>query len=99
MELPRTVLGIQGYLVSRDPWDSMPGGTAGGCHGYPKKLSISRIHGTPGLVGLPGTVLGIPGYLVPQGLMPDGTSGDYPGYRGIIPGYLVYQDSGLSWVS
>ena len=39
-------------------------------------------------MGLPGTVLGIPGYLVPWGLMPDGTSRDYPGYPGIIPGYL-----------
>ena len=39
--LPGTVLGILGYLVSRDPWDSMPGGTTRDCPGYPGILSIS----------------------------------------------------------
>ena len=39
--LPGTVLGIPGYLVSQDPWDSMPGGTTGDCPGYPGILSIS----------------------------------------------------------
>ena len=45
--LPGTVLGIPGYLVSRDPWDSTPGGTTRDCPGYPGILSISgsmRIH-------------------------------------------------------
>ena len=56
VELPRTVLGIPtylvswdpwdsmpvdpGHLVSRDPWDSMPGGTTQDCYGYPGILSI-----------------------------------------------------------
>ena len=36
MGLPRTVMGIPVYLVSLDPWDSMPGDP--GCPGYPRTL-------------------------------------------------------------
>ena len=73
--LSGTVLGIPGYLVSRDPWDSTPGGTTRACPGYPGILLV--IHVTPRLVGLPGNVLGIPGYF-------SGSTGlhawwDYPG--------------------
>ena len=41
VRLPGTVLGIPGYLVSRDPWDPMPGGTTRDCPGYPGILSFS----------------------------------------------------------
>ena len=43
--LPGTVLGIPGYLVSRDPFDSMPSGTTRDCPGYTGILSISRSMG------------------------------------------------------
>ena len=81
--LPGTVLDIPGYLVSRDPWDSMPGGTTRDCPGYPGLLSISdpwdSMHG--------GTTRDCPGY--PGILSISGSMGlhawrDYPG---------------LSWVS
>ena len=39
MELPGTVWGIPGYLVTQDPWDSMPGGTTWDCPRYPGILS------------------------------------------------------------
>ena len=56
MGLPGTVLGIPGYLVSWDPWDSMPGGTTWDCPGYPGILSISG--------SIPsGTTRDYPGYL------------------------------------
>ena len=67
--LPRTVLGIPRYLVSWDPFDSMPSGTAWDCPGYPRILSILGSIGTPCLVGLPGSVLGISGYVVSQDLL------------------------------
>ena len=63
MELPGTILG---YLVSTDPWNSMPGRLPRTILGIPGYL-VSRINGTACLVGVPGTVLGILGYLVPCG--------------------------------
>ena len=39
MGLPRTVLGILGYLVSRDPWDPVPAGNTWDCPEYPGILS------------------------------------------------------------
>ena len=34
-QLLGTILGIPGYLLSQDPWDSMPGGTTWDYPGYP----------------------------------------------------------------
>ena len=39
--LPGTVLDIPGYLISQNPWVSMPGRTTQDCPGYPGILSIS----------------------------------------------------------
>ena len=42
--LPGIVLGIPGYLVSRDPWDSMLGGTIRDCPVYTGILSTMELN-------------------------------------------------------
>ena len=90
MGLPGTVLGIPGYLVSRDPWDSMP--SRDPWDSMPSRDPFDSMpSGTnwecPGYPrrlsiseswgSMPsGTVLDIPGYLVPMGLH---AWWDYPG--------------------
>ena len=86
--LPGTVLGIRGYLVSRDPWDSTPGGTTRDCPGYTGILSISGsmgFHAWWDYSGLSWVYRDT--YLVsryPWDSMPGGTTRDCPGYPGIL---------------
>ena len=74
MGLPTTVLGIPGYLVSRDPWDPMPGGTTRDSLGIPGYL-VSRdpwdpmpggttrdSPGYPRILSTMGMILGCPMY-------------------------------------
>ena len=68
MGLPGTVLGIPGYLVSRDPLDSTPGGTTWDCPGYPGILSTSWVcdtgvsHVSRDVPSCPGTSRGSTGH-------------------------------------
>ena len=92
--LPGTVLGIPRYLVSWDPWDSMPGGSTRDCPGYPRILSISGSRGLhaqwdyTGLSWVPqdtqyhGDNLGPPGYVILGCPM-------YPGMSRVVPGQAV----------
>ena len=52
MGLPGKILGIPGYLVSRDPLDSMPGGTTRDCPGYPGILSTMGLTARLGIPGI-----------------------------------------------
>ena len=82
-----TVLGILGYLVSWDPFNSMPtaSGTTRECLGYPRILSISGSWDSmPG-----GTTLDCPGY---PGILSTYGSPHLVGLPGTvlgIPGYLA----------
>ena len=68
MGLPGTVLGIPGYLVSRDIWDSTPGGTTRDCPGYTGILSTSWVcdtgvsHVSRDVPSCPGTSRGSTGH-------------------------------------
>ena len=63
-----TVLGIPGYLVSRDPWDSTSGGTTRDCPGYTGILSTSWVcdtgvsHVSRDVPSCPGTSRGSTGH-------------------------------------
>ena len=81
MGLPGTVLGIPGYLVSRDPWDPMPGGTTRDCSGYPGVLSISGSMGPHAWWDYLGQSWVSRD---PWDPMPVGTTDDSPGYPGIL---------------
>ena len=82
--LPRTVLGIPGYLVSRDPWDSMPGGTTWDCPGYTGILSISGSMGLYAWWDYPGL---------------SWVSRDTYSTSGSMGLYAWWDYLGLSWVS